>query len=145
MYQIPLNKRWFYCNLLIMTLLLGTFAWMACNFAVMATCLNGLCMSPFMLQLWVSWSESNGMNSKIVTLSLHYIKLYSRFWHCCQVSYFFIPIFFTKNNDFASSKCYTSSQRHNAYNCAFMHLHFISLHDSIMCNFSVLKKFVTCR
>jgi hypothetical protein len=117
---------------------------MACNFAIMVTCLNGLCMSPLLLQLWASWSESNGMNSKIVTPS-HYIKLCSRFWHCCQVSYFFIPFFSTKNNEFASSKCYTSSQSPNPYNCAFMHLHLISLHDSIMCNFSVFFNFVISR
>jgi hypothetical protein len=78
-------------------LLLCTFAWMACNFAIMATCFNGLCMSPLMLQLWASWSVLNGMNSKIVTPSLCYVKLCSRFWHCCQVFHFFIPIFSTKN------------------------------------------------
>lgn len=128
-----------------MTLLLGSFAWMACKFAIMVTCFNGFCMSPLMLQLWASWIVLNGMNSKIVTPSLCYIKLCSRFWHCCQVFYFFIPIFFTKNNEFASSKCYISSQSPNAYSCAFMHLHLISLHDSIMCNFRVFKIFVTCK
>jgi hypothetical protein len=118
-------------------LLLGGFAWMACNFVGMAAHLNGLCMLSLMLQLWALWGETNKINSKIVAPPLHYTKSCARFWHHCQVSYFFIPTFSIKNYEFASSKCCTSSQSSIANILAFMHLHLISLHTSITCNFSV--------
>lgn len=118
-------------------LLLGNFVWMACNFARMAMCLNGLCMPPLMLQLWVLWSELNGINSKIVanTIILHIIM----FKILATWSRFLLFDFknFHKELWLCLSKCCNSSQSSIAYILALMQLHLISFHDNIMCNFSV--------
>jgi hypothetical protein len=56
-------------------LLLGNVAWMACNFARMAMCLNGLCYATTNVAIvsFVKWVEQNQFQDSGTTIILHII------------------------------------------------------------------------
>jgi hypothetical protein len=118
-------------------LLLGNVAWMACNFARMAMCLNGLCMLPLMLQIvsFVKWVERNLFQDCGTSIILHIIM----FKILATLSRFLLFNFtiFHKELWLCLSRCCNSSQSSIAYILALMQVHLISLHYNIMWKFTV--------
>jgi hypothetical protein len=85
----------------------------------------------------VEWVEQNQFQDCGTTITLHKIM----FKILALLSNFLLlhSKNFHKELWVSSSKCCTSSQSSIAYIFAFMHLHLISFHDNIMCNFNVFK------
>ncbi len=123
-------------------MLLGNVAWMACNFARMAMCLNGLWNATTNVAIvsFVKWVERNHFQDSGTTIILHIIM----FKILATLLRFLLFNFNFFHNELwlCLSKCCNSSQSSIAYILALMmQLHLISLHDNIMWNFSVFILF----